>query len=58
MTMIVDRPDPWVTKAEQTRALAETMSNKTAKELMLEIATRYEQVAVETQRRMRLLQGG
>jgi hypothetical protein len=48
-------PEHWRQRAKEARALAEQMSDETAKKMMLEIADDYEKLAVRAAKRM---QGG
>jgi len=41
--------DHWLSKAEETRAIGETMLNTDAKQTVLEIAARYKELAVLAQ---------
>ena len=50
---ILDNPEHWQDRAEEARSIAEQMSDRDSKRMMLRIAEDYERLAAHARRRMK-----
>jgi hypothetical protein len=51
MPRLIDNPEHWRARAEETRAIAEKLLDPEARRMMREIADRYEKLAERAERR-------